>query len=156
MERTVNPRAGLSAGLIAGIGGGILTDLFLIAAQAAFGTSSGGGGITGFIASAVLGSPGMTNPAAVGIGVVLQLCVAVGWALGYVYLVRREPQLIARPWLSGAAFGLVVYTFVKIVGLGSGLYHQPNPFEIGVSLIAYIGFYGIPVALILSRLLRNA
>lgn len=155
MERTVNPRAGLSAGLIAGIGGGILTDLFLIAAQAAFGTTPGGG-IAGFIASAVLGSPGMTSPAAVAIGVLLQLCVAVGWALGYVYLVRREPQLIARPWLSGAAFGLVVYTFVKIVGLGSGLYHPPNPFEVGVSLIAYIGFYGIPVALILSRLLRDA
>lgn len=158
MERTVIPRAGVSAGIIAGLGGGILTDLFLILAQAAFGTNGGdaGGGFARFIASALLGAPGMTNPAAVGIGVVLQLCVAVGWALGYVYLVRREPQLLARPWLSGAAFGLVVYTFVKIVGLGSGLYHPPNPFEIGISLIAYIGFYGIAVALILSRLLRNA
>lgn len=157
MERTVNPRAGLSAGLIAGIGGGILTDLFLIATQFAVGTPGGEAapGFFGFIGAALLRDPSMTSPALITLGVLLHFCIAVGWGIGYAYLIRRQPQLLARPWISGAAFGLVVYTFVQIVSLGSG-YHPPKAAEIEIALLANIVFYGIPVALTVSRLLRNA
>lgn len=157
MERTVNLREGLSAGLIAGAAGGILTDLFLIVAQLAVGSPSGepANGIAGFFAAALLRDPAMTNPALIALGVLLRFCIAVGWGLGYAYLIRRQPQLLARPWISGTAFGLVVYTFVQIVALGGG-YHPPKAAEIEIALLANIVFYGIPVALTVSRLLRNA
>ncbi len=157
MERTVTLRDQLSAGLVAGIAGGILIDLFLFAVAAYNGTPLGAA-ITGtyaFIASALLGPTGATNPAAVEIGLVLHFCVAAGWALGYVYLVDQQPQLLARPWISGAVFGLVVYIFMEIVLIGAGLYHRPKPVELELALIAHMVFYGIPVGVIISQLLRR-
>lgn len=154
MERTVNLREELSAGLVAGIGGGILTDLFLIATQLVAGTPAGTGA-AGFFAAALLRDATVTGAAVIALGVLVRFLISIGWALGYAYLIRRQPQLLARPWLSGAAFGLVVYTFTQIVALGGG-YHQPKASEIVIALLATIVFYGIPVALTVSRLLRNA
>ena len=53
--------------------------------------------------------------------------LAIGWALGYVYLARTQPQLLARPFVSGAVFGVIVYIFTQIALLTAGLYHRPTP-----------------------------
>ena len=148
----------VSAGLVAGIAGGFLIDLFILGVQIIQGAPPGAviAGTYQFIASALLGPSGATNPAAVEIGAALHFCVAIGWALGYVYLVRQQPQLLTRPWVSGAIFGIVVYVFMEIVTLTAGLYHRPKPVELEIALIAHIFFYGIPVALLVSRSLLRA
>ena len=158
MERTITLRDQIAAGLVAGVAGGFLIDLFLIGVQIIQGTPPGEA-VTGtyrFIASALLGPGGATNPAAVEIGALLHVCVAIGWALGYVYLVRQQPQLLSRPWVSGAVFGVVVYVFMEVVLLTAGLYHRPKPVELEIALVAHIVFYGIPVALLVSRSLHRA
>jgi len=155
VERTVALRDQLKAGLIAGLTAGIVIQLFLIAMQLAWGTPADKLSANfAFIAAVLLGPGAFTNPAAVPIGIVLHFCVAVGWAVGYVYLVRSQPQLLARPWISGAAYGLVVYVFMEIILITAGQYHRVPPGVFFTQLVAHVVFYGIPVALIASRMLR--
>jgi hypothetical protein len=157
VERTDTLRATVTAGLVAGIAGGVLIDAFVFAMQLAAGTPPGMLSANFvFVAAALLGPGAGGNPAAVPIGIVLHFCVAIGWALGYVYLARTQPQLVTRPWVSGAGFGIVVYVFMQIVLLYAGQYHRPMPEVLGTQLVAHIVFYGMTVALIVSRLLRPA
>ncbi len=154
MERTVTLRAQLTAGLGAGIAGGILIDAFVFAVQLASGTPAVKlADNFAFIAATLLGPSGYANPNAVALGIVLHFCVAISWALGYVYLVRSQPQLLARPWVSGASFGLVVYVFMQFVLITAGQYHRVAPAVLGTQLVAHAVFYGIPVALIVARLI---
>ena len=102
----------------------------------------------------LLGPGAYASPVAVPLGIVLHFSVAIGWALGYVYLVRTQPQLLARPWISGAAYGLVVYVFMEIVLITAGVYHRAAPGLLFTQIVAHVVFYGIPVAVIVSRLLR--
>ncbi len=92
--------------------------------------------------------------AAVPLGVALHFGVAIGWALGYVYLIRTRPQLLERPLISGLAFGFVVWTFLQIVLLAAG--HASDAHALGVQLIAHMVFYGVPVAYVASAMLRRA
>jgi uncharacterized membrane protein YagU involved in acid resistance len=157
VERTVTLRDQVTAGLVAGLAGGILIEAFIFAMQLAAGTPPDKlAGNFVFIASAVLGPGATASASAVPIGIVLHFCVAVGWALGYVYLAREQPHLVGRPWLSGAGYGLTVYVFMQIILITAGQYHRPPPAVLGTQLVAHMLFYGIPVALIVSRLLRSA
>ena len=148
----------LWAGLVAGVGGGVLIHVFSLGITTIGDHAPPGLAIRvlySFVASALFGRSTYSNPWSIPIGLVLHFCVAIGWALGYVYLVRAQPQLLARPWISGAVYGFVVYVFMEIVLLTAGLYHRPSPVQLEVALVAHIVFYGIPVALIVSRLLRG-
>ena len=146
----------LKTGLVAGIAAGVLMDVFLFAMQLARGTPVDKLAENFvFIAAVLLGSGASTSPIAVPLGVALHFCVAIGWALGYVYLVRSQPQLVSRPWISGAAYGLVVYVFMEIILITAGLYHRVAPGLLFTQLAAHIVFYGIPVAVIASRMLRS-
>ena len=158
VEPTVTPalRAELGAGFAAGIAGGLTIEVALLGPQLASGASAGTlVGNFAFVAATLLGPSAYANPAAVPIGVVLHFGVAIGWALGYVYLARTQRQLLVRPWISGAAFGLMVYIFMQIVLLTAGQYHRPMPRDLAIQLIAHIVFYGIPVALIAANMLRR-
>jgi uncharacterized membrane protein YagU involved in acid resistance len=151
-------RAEIEAGIVAGLAGAILIGVFLLGAQTTQGVpvATAFGATYTFIASAVIGPSALGNPAAPAIGLVLHVLVSIGWAFGYVYLVRTQPQLLARPWVSGAAFGLTVYVFMQLILLTAGLYHRPGPTVLATELVAHLLFYGIPVALIVSRRLSQA
>jgi hypothetical protein len=147
VARTLVLRDQLVAGLLAGVAGGIVIDLFLAAVGLAGGKSL----------TEALGADSWTlgAPSAAG-GLALHFVVAIGWALGYVYLLRSQPQLLTRPLLSGLGFGLVVYVFMGVVQIMAGRYHRPSPTQFEVSLIAHVLFYGLPVGLVVARALRRA
>jgi hypothetical protein len=156
VARTLVLRDQLTAALAAGVVGGILIDLFLIARTLAGGATIGQAlQMYPWIASVLFGPSVLTNPAAPLIGLVMHFCVAIGWALGYVYLIRSQPQLLTRPIVSGFCYGLVVYVFMQIVLITAGQYHRPSPSALATALLAHTVFYGIPVALVVSRLLRR-
>ncbi|HTJ25668.1 MAG TPA: hypothetical protein VMA36_05820 [Candidatus Limnocylindria bacterium] len=156
MARTLALRDQLLAGLAAGIAGGIVIDAFLLAMAFAGGaTPAQALGMYPWIASVVFGHAILANPAAPALGVLLHFGVSIFWALGYVYLVRSQPQLLTRPYLSGAGFGLVVYCFMQIMLITAGEYHRPSPQALGIGLVAHIVFFGMTVALVVSRLLRR-
>jgi hypothetical protein len=158
VHRTVTLRAQIAAGLVAGLVAGAVMELFLFLTLLPGGdpVRASAANLV-FISTVLLGPSAATNPVAVPLGIVLHFCVAVGWALGYVYLVRSQPQLVRHPWISGACFGIVVYVFMQIVLLTAGQYHRPSSAtQLEIALVSHIVFYGIPVALIVSRMLRGA
>jgi uncharacterized membrane protein YagU involved in acid resistance len=108
-----------------------------------------------FDASALVGKAAYTSSSYIMLGIGLHFLVAVGWALGYAVLAEGQPQLVTRPILSGAAFGLFVYFAMQIVLVGAGLYVTPAPRELLVTFIGHIGCYGIPVALVVARARRT-
>ncbi len=151
-------RAQVLAGIVAGVAGAIAIEVCLIGNQLLEGASAATiAGSFAFIAATVMGPAAYHSAAAVPLGVVMHFAVAIGWAFGYVYLVRTQPQLLSRPIVSGLGFGVVVYVFMQIVLLTAGLYHRAaDPRTLGVQLLAHLAFYGLPVALIVSRMLRPA
>ena len=147
MARTLVLRDRLAAGLLAGLVGAVVIELFLVAVGAV-----GGRPVADTLAadSWTLGAPTLAG------GLGLHLFVALAWALGYVYLLRSQPQLLSRPWISGLGFGLVVYVFMGVVQIMAGRYHRPSPAQFETSLVAHVVFYGLPVALVVARALRRA
>ena len=157
VKRTLMQRSEVRAGLTAGIAGGVSIDVFLFAVQLAGGTPAGKLAENfALIVAALLGPGAAANPAAVPIGILLHFCVAVGWALGYVYLVREQSQLLARPWISGAGFGLIVFIFMQIMLILVPQDRRPMQAAIATQLVAHVVFYGIPVALVVARLLGRS
>jgi hypothetical protein len=108
-------------------------------------------GLFAFDASTLVGKSAAATGSLVALGAALHLVVSIGWALGYAVIAERQPQLVTRPFISGAAFGLVVYFSMQLVIVAADLYRIPTPTELGVALLAHMAFYGIPVALIISR-----
>jgi hypothetical protein len=144
----------LAAGIVAGVGAALLIVLFLFLLQWN-GAAPAPAAFFTFAAAALLGPVAYANPAAATIGVGLIFVLAIAWALGYVYLARAQPQLLARPFVSGAVFGVIVYIFTQIALLTAGLYHRPAPDLLGKELVGVLVFYGIPVALIVSSFARR-
>jgi hypothetical protein len=56
---------------------------------------------------------------------------------------------------SGAGFGLVVYCFMEIMPIPRWAFHLPTPSKLAIDLVANIVFFGMTVALVVSRLLRR-
>jgi len=158
MDIGVTLRAQIVAGLIAGLIGAVTIEICLIGAQVVDGAPPASiASSFAFIAVTLLGPGAYANPAAVPIGAVMHLIVSIGWAFGYVYLVRTQPQLLIRPILSGGVFGIVVWVCMQIVLITAGQYHRAaNPRTLTVQLLAHIVFFGVPVALVVSSMLRHA
>src|SRR5690348_16219749 len=82
-------------GIIAGLVGGILAELWIYAMLMIPQHIALAQNLT-YIASTALGKGAFTNPAAPWIGLVLYLCVAVGWAIGYAYLAATRAGINRR------------------------------------------------------------
>jgi len=109
-----------------------------------------------FDASVLIGTTlAHSDPAYAILGAFLHLLVSIGWGVGYAYMAEREPQLIALPIRSGAAFGLIVYFAMQLVLVAGNLFRQPTPTSFGLALVAHIIFFGIPVAFVVSRMMRT-
>ncbi len=89
----------LTAGLVAGIAGAIVMEIFLFVMR-----------LRGVPTEPVLGLP-----ASSGGGIVAQVLIAVAWACGYAYLSSSEPQLVRRPLISGAVYGTVAYCVMEML-----------------------------------------
>ncbi len=139
MERTATLRDQLTAGLVAGVTGAIVIEAFLFVMW-----------LRGVPTALVLGLPAWTPG-----GIVAQVLVSVAWACGYAYLSRSEPQLVRRPAISGAVYGAVVYGVMAMLSVIEGGRPPSAPTTI-VMMLGYVVFFGIPVAAIVSRVLRRA
>lgn len=113
-------------------------------------------GLFEFDAAALVGNVAYTGGPYVALGIGLHFLVALGWAIGYGFAAERQPQLVTRPIISGAAFGLIVYFAMLLVLVAANAYRTPTPGELGVALLAHLGCFGIPVALIIARSQRSA
>jgi hypothetical protein len=76
------------------------------------------------------------------------------WAVAYVYAAKAQPQLLNRPLLSGAGFGITVWFVMQAVLVGAGRFTAPNIYSFDRDMVAYLIFFGVPLAFTASRLLR--
>ena len=139
---------GLGAGLVSGI---------LVAAFGAFAAKRAGLPFTAperFIASAVLGGAGGEGHAAPVIGLAFLLIAAILWAFGYLYGARAQSQLLTRPILSGVGFGVIVWLFSQAILVGVGKFSAPTIYSFDRDMVAFIIFFGVPLAFTASKLLR--
>jgi hypothetical protein len=142
--------------LVAGVGAGLVAGL-AAAAFAAFTQLRSGLPVSGtyaFIASAA-GGPGLGDgPLAVPAGVLALFVLAIFWAFAYLYAARAQSQLLTRPLLSGAGFGVIVWFVMQAVLVGAGRFAAPTIYSFDRDMVAYIIFFGIPLAFTASRLMR--
>jgi len=152
----MTPRLVLRDWLVAGLGAGLASGLTL-AAFAAFAELRAGLPVSTtytFLASAVAGGTLGDGPSAVLVGVLVLFAGTTLWAFGYVYGAARQPQLVTRPLLSGAAFGLIVWFVMQAVLVGAGHFSAPTIYSFDRDMVAFLIFFGIPLAWVAARLLR--
>jgi len=151
MQRAM-PLDRILRGVIAGLAGGILIDLFLLIVLVGLLHATSVSGFYAFVASAALGKQAYLVPAAVPLGIALHVAISVGWGIGYAYLAATTPQVRARPLLSGSVFGIVVMLAMQLVEVAANVYRLPTFASQAVSAVAHVLFFGIPVAYVVRRL----
>jgi hypothetical protein len=142
--------------LVPAIGAGLVSGITL-AAFAAFAQVRAGQPIAAtytFLASAVGGPVFGEGASAVPVGVAVLFAGTIFWAFGYVYGARHQPQLVARPLISGAAFGVIVWFVMQVVLVGVGKFTAPNIYSFDRDMVAFLLFFGIPLAFVAARLMR--
>jgi hypothetical protein len=152
MTRTLVRRDWLIAGITAGLVSGVT-----LAAFAAFAEKRAGLPISNtytFLAT-VVGGPTISDPAAaVPIGVLVLFAGTILWSFGYIYAASKQSQLLTRPLISGAGFGLIVWFVLQAVLVGAGHFTAPTIYTFDRDMVAFLVFFGVPVAFVVSRILR--
>lgn len=154
MSISIVPRAWIPAGLVAGLVSGLTLGLFLLAAQWSKGGFAGGLAHYEFIASVAIGDQAIGQTWSVPVGILMHLAIAVLWAFGFLYVAARQPQLFARPFISGLGFGIVVWFAMQALTIPAGKFSAPTIYTFDRDVVAHTLFFGVPLALIAARLAR--
>ena len=142
--------------LVAGLVGAITFDLFLWIATV-LPVHGNMFDVWQWTASAAIGPAAMTSPSYAWLGLLVHLCVSIGWAGGYAYLASTRPYMNKRWLISGLMYGIVVYVFMDLVLLGAGkLAPLATPNALVVQVLAHCVFFGLPVAFVVARMDRAA
>jgi hypothetical protein len=144
------PRAhALAAGMVAGVIGGAFIDTFLVIANHTTYVQ-----IWQFVASALVGGAAYASPAYAILGFAMHFAISIVWASIYAWAALGPVPALARaPVLSGLLYGVVVMigmTMVLVVN-HVGPAGVPDPATLVKSLIAHTVFFGLPVALYVTR-----
>jgi hypothetical protein len=108
------------------------------------------------LASLIAGQPAVAAGGSwvVPLGVGGLFAGSIAWAFGYLYAAQRQPQLLTRPLISGIGFGLIVW-FVNQLVLVTLDRWAPTFYGLDRDLIAFVIFFGVPLAFTAARLLRG-
>jgi hypothetical protein len=157
MKIRLPSRRMIAAGFVAGLVGAMTLFAFVVARFAVEGQSEATQIplLFEFTAAAAVGKAVIGNAAYVPLGVVLHVLVSIGWALGYAYAAQHELQLVRRPVISGLGFGLVVYFAMQLVLVQANLFEAPTPASVGLGLLGHCVFFGLPLALVVARMMRD-
>lgn len=142
--------------LTAAYGGGVAGLLDIIYALVLWGVILGDNptGVLQSIAAGLLGSSafqGGSNTALLGLA--LHFFISFVMALVYVLAATRLPILIARPWLMGAAYGVVLYAAMNfvVVPLSAIGFRAPDFWGSVRALLPHVIFVGPAIALFAAR-----
>ena len=78
------------------------------------------------------------------------------WAALFVTLASRFPPLVARPAVSGPAYGVLVFLAMRLVVLPLSAFPYPVSFKLdsaGPDLLSHMFLFGLPIALAAARAL---
>ncbi len=135
--------------LIAGIIGAVGTDAFISIAHHTSPVT-----VWQYIASAGFGPLAYTSPEYAVIGLALHLITALFWAYLYALVWSRVSSL--RNWVvGGIVWGIVVTVCMDVFLAFRGVLGPLTPASVAFGLITNVVFYGLLVALYLSRAARR-
>ncbi len=130
-------------GIVAGLIGGAVIDLFLLATGMGHAPQ-----IYQWIASLIVGPVAFSSAADAWLGVGLHIIVSAAWGVAYALLCQRIGTVVLdRPVVAGVAFGIVVWAVMQLVLLSLHAWQRPiSPVVLLLSLIAHTLFFGVPIA----------
>lgn len=103
-------------------------------------------------AATVLAGPSAAGaPWAVPLGMLGHWLLAIAWAVGFLQLAQSQPQVVRRPWISGLAFGFIVGLVMIGVLVLAGKYAPATTQAFDREIVGYVVFFGLPLALVASR-----
>lgn len=141
-----------AVGIVAGLIGGALIDTFLVIANHATYIQ-----IWQFVASALVGGAAFASPNYAVLGFAMHFVISIVWASIYAWAAfGPAPALLRAPVLSGVLYGVIVMIGMTLVLMVNhvGPAGAPDPETLVKSLIAHTMFFGLPVALYVSRAAR--
>jgi len=153
MAQILVRRDWLVAGFVAG-----LTAAGTLAAFAAVSQYTAGYPVEGtytFLAGKLAGPAADGAAWAVPAGIAVLILASIGWAFAYLATAQQQPQLFTRPWISGIAFGLVVWLVMQLILVPFGEFRPQSIFDEDRNVFALMLFFGVPIALVSARLTRT-
>jgi len=106
-------------------------------------------GILHYIASGLIGAPAMTGGAATAaLGLAVHFALTTAMAAAYVGVALKAPAVLARPWLSAVALGLITYVamvYVLVPHSGVARWDLPKGWAIVSGVLAHCFFVGAPI-----------
>ena len=110
------------------------------------------------VASGLLGQDSYTGGWSTALlGLVAHFALSLLWAALFVVAATRLPRLVAKPALSGAIFGVLVFLAMRLVVLPLSEFPHPvsfKPLSAGLDLLSHVFFFGLPIALAAARAIR--
>jgi hypothetical protein len=137
-------------GVVAGIAGGILIDLFLLGVYVWHEHLIAWQMLYQSIASPLLGHSAYSSDTGVIAGMAIHLAISIAWGLGYAYVAGSTRQVLEHPFVAGIVFGIVVFVTMQVVEMTVGLW-RPTFGNIETGLVAHVVFFGLPIAYIVNR-----
>jgi hypothetical protein len=152
-----NGSANVRAAVVAGLAGNLAVSAYLSVALPVF-FKTPPIALFQWDASNIIGSSAFRGGwSAAALGFFFDCLVAIGWGAWFVLFYRRVPAVRRSPALWGLLFGLVVMLvmFYLVVPLGRAQQSSSLP-SLADALVAHTVFFGLPVALVASRILGSA
>jgi uncharacterized membrane protein YagU involved in acid resistance len=103
------------------------------------------------VAAVALGKAALADPNSAWLGVAIHFATSIAWGIGYVYATLQTPRIVARPLISGIAYGMVVYLTTQIVAVVANVFQPPDTARLVNGLIAYGILFGLPIAFVTRR-----
>lgn len=142
-------------GIVAGIAGGVILDLFIYFTGV---LPHHGSMLTVWqnVALTAFGKVALTSASYAWAGLALHFAVSIGWAIGFAYLAEKQPGVNAQPVLSGVIFGFVVYLVMQMVLYTAQALVITGAMQVVSGIIAHTVFFGLPVALVTRAQTRSS
>lgn len=107
------------------------------------------------VASGLLGQDAYAGgwPTAV-LGLIAHFVLSYLWATLFVAAAARVSRIVARPAISGAIFGVLVFLAMRLVVLPLSAFPHPvsfKPLSAGLDLLSHVFFFGLPIALAAAK-----
>jgi hypothetical protein len=144
--------------VVAGLCGAVLIDCYLMMTETFVIRNATPLRVMQWDASNALGMAAYRGGwATAALGTLMHFAVSIVWGALYVAAAVRVRWFVTHPVAGGALLGIVAMSVMRaVVHLGHAIVRPfPNALSFSNILIAHVVFFGIPVALVASRLLRN-
>jgi hypothetical protein len=144
--------------VVAGLCGAVLIDLYLIVTETFVIRNATPLLVMQWDASNALGMAAYRGGwATAALGTLMHFAVSIIWGALYVAAAVRVRWFVSHPIAGGVLLGVVAMSVMRaVIHLGHAIVRPfPNALYFSNILIAHVVFFGIPVALVASRLLRN-